>query len=109
MAMADDDASEPVSVPLVWVGFQDETIKTASIFAAQIYSENEIILTVGQVTPPMLTGTSAERQAMSGALPFAQARTLAKLGLTVSRAEKLIDVLQKTIRAHTERVERGDL
>lgn len=108
MAMS-DDAPESVSVPLVWVGFNDETIKTASIFACQIYAENEIILTVGQVTPPMILGDAEQRAAQAQALPFAQVRTLAKFGLTVSRAEKLISVLQNTIRAHTDRIERGDV
>jgi hypothetical protein len=106
---AGDSLPIPVPVPLVWVGPADETIKTASIFAVQIYAENEIILTVGQVTPPLLRGTPEERAVQAAALPFAQARTLAKFGLTVSRAEKLIDVLQRAIRAHTDRITKGDL
>lgn len=104
MAMPDDNLPEPVSVPFVWVGFNDDVIRTASIFSSQIYAENEIILTIGQVTPPLILGNP-----QAGAGSFAQVRTLGKFGLTVSRAEKLIEVLQKTIRGHTGLIERGDV
>ena len=87
---------------LVWVDPPDEPIKTASIFAAVVYAENEILLKVGQVDPPVMTEPG-------GRPPFVEARTLGKFGLTVSRAEKLIDVLQRTIRQHTDRIERGNL
>ena len=91
---------EQGGVPIVWVGFNDELIRSATIFSAQIYAENEIILTIGQVTPPLIVGTPQERQSQAAALPFAQARTLGKFGLTASRARKLITVLQRTLEGH---------
>ena len=104
--MSGDGFEEQQRIPmqLVWVD-REEPIKTASIFVSQLYAENEIILRVGQVQPPMFDPD----QLQPGALPFAQARELGRFGLTVSRAEKLIQVLEKTIRKHTDLVQRGEL
>jgi hypothetical protein len=85
--------SEPVDLPGVWVGIEELPVQAMNAAVCQLSGPGEIVLTVGQFSPPILAGTPEEQAAQARALPFAQIRRLARFGLTPTRARELIAVL----------------
>ncbi len=83
-------------VPLVWIGAEDLPILLINLVQGQV-EQDECIITLGQMTPPALGGTEAERQKQIDQLPFVPIKAVAKLGLTRRRLEEIVTVLQQTI------------
>lgn len=52
---------EPIEIPIIWVGVEDAQILFANQYLGQV-EQQEIVLTFGQITPPVLLG-SPEQQA----------------------------------------------
>jgi hypothetical protein len=84
-------------LPLVWVGLEDFQIVYASTFAAQVVSPDEIVLIVGQATPPLVTGTPAEQAAQMTKVSFVQARPIARFNMSSRILRQLISILQQTL------------
>ena len=98
--MTDSDAAahrEPIEVPIVWVGVEDAQVLFANQFLAQI-DQQEIVLTFGQLTPPVLLGSPEQRAQQVERLGFIPVKTVARFGMTRARLEELIGVLQTTAR-----------
>jgi hypothetical protein len=86
-------AEEPErQVPVVWVGLDEAPIQFANQFAMQGI-ENELILTIGQIAPPMLLGTDEERRQQIEALSYVPVKTVCRVSFTPERLGELIDVL----------------
>lgn len=62
------------------------------------FEHDECIITIGQLTPPVLHGTPEERLKQLSSLPYIQMKSVAKLGLTRERLEEFANVLQETMR-----------
>lgn len=91
---------QQIQVPLVWIGLDETPIELASTFQVQIQAPGEIIVSVGQTAPPILTGTPEEQATQARAVRFVQSRTLARLVLTPHRVRELISVLQQVLEGH---------
>lgn len=91
-----DDA---VQVPIVWVDVDQTPIQFANQFVSQ-FQQNEFILTIGQLAPPMILGSDEERTEQIQNLAFVTVRPLARFGLPVARVRELIHVLSDNLEAY---------
>ncbi len=91
--------AEPVQIPLVWVGVEQQPIELASHFVAQVQAPDEIILTFGQTAPPMVFGTQ-EEQATQLRASIVQVKPLARISVTTHRLREMLTMLQQTLDAH---------
>ena len=86
-----------VDIPIVWVGVEDAEILFANQFLVQFYQQ-EILLTIGQLTPPVVLGTPAQQVQQAEQLSYIPVNTVGRFGLTRERLQELIGVLQITAR-----------
>jgi hypothetical protein len=93
---------ERIELPIVWVGVEDAQILFVNQFLGQI-EQQEIVLTLGQITPPVLLGSPEQLTQQVERLSFVPVRTVARFGMTRARLEELIGVLQTTARNFDER------
>ncbi len=98
--MPNDQPGAPGELPLVWVGLGDQPVVSATKFLIQMVAPDEIVFTVGQVTPPVVVGETPEEQLRS--VPFIEVRVLGKYGLTALRMKELINLLQMALEGHDQ-------
>lgn len=94
-----DDAHDGIEVPLVFVGLEDTSILFANHFAVQ-HQQDEFLLIVGQIAPPILIGDPEERRAQAQAVSYVPIKVVARFGLTRTRIQELIQVLQSNLDTH---------
>ncbi len=92
-------AGVSVEVPLVLSGVDEMPVLLANHFLLQEY-EGEFILTVGQLVPPPLLGTEAERREQAKQLTFVNVRVVARLGFTRKRLAEIVALLQDSLEQH---------
>jgi len=95
---------DAITLPVVYVGAEDEPILLANQFAIQ-HQKNEFILTVGQLQPPILLGSPEERKEQAKKLTYVPIRVVARFGLTRQRLAELIEALQINLRKYDEKQE----
>jgi hypothetical protein len=88
---------ERLEVPIIWVGVEDAQILFANQFLGQV-EQQEIVLTFGQLTPPVLLGPPERRVQQVERLGYVPVKTVARFAMTRARLEELIGVLQETAR-----------
>lgn len=93
--MADPDP-EDVTIPTVFVGIEDVPIQFANQFVIQ-HHQQEFILTVAQVAPPMLTGNDEEKLEQAKKIAYIPIKVVGRFGLTRERLAELIKVLQENL------------
>jgi hypothetical protein len=95
--LTDASAEQPevLQVPIIWVGVDDTQIVFANQFLGQFHQE-EVILTLGQIAPPVLLGTPEQRVEEANRLGYVPVKAIARFGLTRKRLGELIGVLQET-------------
>lgn len=81
-------------VPVVWVGLDEVPIMLANQFVIQ-GGDSELLLTIGQLAPPMLLGSDDERRQQAEAISYVPIRPLCRVSLTAERLAELIDVLSQ--------------
>jgi hypothetical protein len=86
-----------VDIPIVWVGVEDTEILFANQFLVQ-FNQQEILLTIGQLTPPVILGPVEQQVQQAERLSYIPVKTVGRFGLTRDRLEELIGVLQTTAR-----------
>lgn len=95
-------------VPVVWAGLDDIPIMFANQFAIQ-GDGSELLLTVGQLVPPMLLGSDDERRQQAETISYVPIKTICRVSLTAERLDELIDVLTQHRDANkVTNVSRGD-
>ena len=90
--MADDDDS--YQLPLSWIGYEEEPIQFANQFLVQI-QPGEIVIALGQVTPPAVLGTPEEQKEQIKGWPFVPVRVAGRYGLTRARLEEFRGLLNR--------------
>lgn len=95
--MTDGHAEQPeiLQVPIIWVGVEDTQILFANQYLGQI-NEGEVILTFGQLSPPVLLGPEEQQRQQADRLGYVPVKTVARFGFTRRRLGELITVLQQT-------------
>lgn len=89
--MSDEDT---VEIPIVFVGTEDVSVVLANQFVVQ-HQRNEFILTLGQVTPPILLGNDEERFEQAKKVAYIPVKVVARVTFTRDRLVELIDILKK--------------
>jgi hypothetical protein len=91
--MADE---EGVEIPIVYVGVEDEPILLANQFVIQ-HQQNEFILTIGQIAPPILLGTEQERMEQAKQVAYVPVNVVGRFTFTRERLVELLQVLQTNL------------
>ena len=90
------DMPEHVAVPIVWIGVEETPIEYINQFVSQVDGEG-FIVTVGQLTPPVLMGTPDELREQAEAISHVSVRPVVRLGLTAGKMMELVAILQANI------------
>jgi hypothetical protein len=87
----DDDgvAEQVLSVPLVWIGPEEVPIQFANQFLVQV-NEEEVIITVGQVSPPIVLGTAEQQMEAMQAVEVVPVRVASRIAMTGNTFRKLL-------------------
>jgi hypothetical protein len=91
-----DERPESVQIPLVWIGAEEAPILMVTSFLGQS-QDDEIVLTFGQMTPPILFGSEEDRLQQVQNIHYLPVKTIAKLGFTRQRLQELTEVLRQTL------------
>ncbi len=91
-----DSTPSSIKVPLAWIDVDDAPITLANSFVGQ-FQQEEIILTIGQLAPPMLFGNKEEQLGQAEKIAYVPVRTVSRLVLTRQRAVELIKILNETL------------
>lgn len=96
---------EGIQIPVLWEGFDDADIYFVNQMIVQLGppgSEGEFLMTLGQLHPPVLIGGEEANKAKLEALPYVTVKVVAKVGLPVSRARELRDLLTRMLETYDE-------
>jgi hypothetical protein len=103
----DPDAPQGVPIRVAWLGPEDVPILHANAFVCQFDPQtfDSITLTVGQLTPPAITGaTPEEREEQVRNVSFVPIKPIVRLALTPARARELM----ATLDANLDQLERAN-
>lgn len=101
-----NEKNDIVTLPIVYIGVEDVPILFANQFVIQ-HEENEFILTVGQLQPPILLGPPEQRKEQAKRLTYVPIKVVARFGLTRQRLTELIQALQTNLQIYDEKQERA--
>ncbi|MDP2328877.1 MAG: hypothetical protein Q8M79_12435 [Dehalococcoidia bacterium] len=91
---------QSIRLALSWEGAENLPILFADQFSVMFLREDQFVLTIGQVSPPVLTGTEQEVAAQASTIDSVSIRPLARLFLTRSTLDDLVDVLARNRERH---------
>jgi hypothetical protein len=97
---------EDKAVPLAWVGPDEVPVVLANQFISQFHHDG-FVLTVGQVTPPIILGSDEQQRDQLEALTFVPVRPLARFALTEQRVRELIKLLTDNLAMYEASRERS--
>lgn len=98
---------EQISIPITWVGIEDEPVRFANQFLSQFLPEGEFIITFGQFSPPILTAdTPSKRMKQAQIVDLVPISPVARIALTPERMRSLIRTLQENL-ANFEQAREG--
>lgn len=103
MALPDRDLIK--AIPIAYVGFDDQPIQLANSFLVQV-NQDEVILSVGQLAPPILLGTPDEVREQAEGVAFVPNKIVARFGMTVTRARELADLLISQVAVHEKQAKK---
>jgi hypothetical protein len=92
-------------IPLVYVGAEDVPILFVNQFVIQ-HHEDDFVLMLGQITPPVLLGTDEERRAQAEKVAYVPVNVVARVAFSRGRLVELIEVLQEHLRKYDAQRER---
>src|SRR5689334_21952862 len=96
----DDSHPDEIELPVVWLGVEDVPILFANAFVSQLDPQNldSMTLTVGQVTFPAIAApTPEERREQAESVTYVPIKPIARIGLTMARAQELVATLQANL------------
>jgi hypothetical protein len=83
-------------IPIVWEGTDGTPAVFANQVLGQIGPQGEIVLTFGQLIPPAFVGTQDQIAEQAKQLEQVQTQTVARLVLTRTGLDELIELLGQT-------------
>jgi hypothetical protein len=88
---------EQVQVPLSWVGIDELPVVFVNQMLGQLDDRGDVLLTLGQTTPPALVGDPQEVYAQAQRLAYVPVKPVARVTLSRPRLFELIGVLQQLV------------
>jgi len=85
---------QQVEVSLDWTAAIDLPIFYATSFVASPLGPDELVLNIGQVLPPIFTGTQEQQSSQAHRLKSVKVNPVAKILLNPNRIRELIKVLE---------------
>ncbi len=91
--MAKREEDKQLVLPLVWI--EPESVEIAFVNQMVVQRQaDEYVLTFGQQTPPMLSGTPDEQLEQAEQLRYVPVRTAVRIGMTTQRLKEFVKVIQ---------------
>lgn len=91
-----EETQKRLHVPVLWDGVEDVPLVLVNQVLGQVGQQGEVILTFGQLTPPLLLGTPEQQAEQANEIPFVSVKSVARLALTKEGLDDLIRVLRIT-------------
>jgi hypothetical protein len=95
-----------ISVPIVYTSTDDAPILLANQFVLQI-NQDEFILLIGQLQPPLLVGTPEEQREAASKLSHVSVKTILRVAMTRTRVEELAALLTQQLTTYDEQKRKG--
>ena len=99
--MSEHHAEDYVQLRVVYTDPDDAPLLYSNQFAVQ-HDQDELVLTMGRLIPPLLLGTPEEKREQARQLENVEVRILARYAMTRARLVQLISVLQKNVQTYNE-------
>ena len=97
------DSEQGIAIPVLFVGVEDVPILLANQFVIQ-HEQQEFILLVGQVAPPLIMPGSPEEQLEQARnIAYIPIKVVGRFGMTRERMVELISILQDNLKRFDER------
>ncbi len=87
--------SESTEIEAVWQISEQVPPFAVNQFLVQFAGEDEFVLTLGHVLPPVLRGTPAERMSQARETPTVPIQVLGRFSMTHARLEELRGLLEE--------------
>ena len=104
MSMADDSGG--LKIPVAYIGLDEILTLHANQFVVQV-GDDECLLTIGQLIPPVLLGTDEEKRQQAKDIPYVSIKALARYAISRRRLGELRDLIEQQLQRHDERESRG--
>jgi regulator of sirC expression with transglutaminase-like and TPR domain len=91
-----------IAVPIVYTSTDDAPILFANQFVVQI-NQDEFLLLIGQLQPPLLLGTHEEQQEAAKQISHVSVRTVLRVAMTRTRVEELAGLLTQQLAQYDEK------
>jgi len=89
---------DDIQIPIAFIGADEVPIHYANQFVIQ-HQANEFILTIGQITPPILLGTGDELRSQAESLSYVPVHVVSRIAMTRQRLVELMDALKTNLEA----------
>ena len=99
---SDSESPPPIEIPLVLTG-QSEVPILFSNWAIVQHQNQEFVITFGQFTPPIITGTPEEQRRQAESTPALPVKVIARVGMTTQRMTELVRSLQENLQNYERR------
>jgi hypothetical protein len=94
--MADEDTTEEIKVPMVWVGLEELPVLAANQVLVQI-DQDQLYLTLGvAISPPLVGSDRDELRMQAEQIKYVAARAVSRVAISRRHLGELIDVLQRS-------------
>ncbi len=92
----------PIAVPVVFIGLEDVPILFVNQFVIS-FQQDEFILTMGQLAPPVLLGSEEEQREQAAQLSYVPVKVVGRVGMNRLRMGELVSLLQTQLQRYDER------
>ena len=102
--------TESVSIPLIWVGVDEQPVRSVTHAYSQFSQDGLFVLTMGMANPPVLLGDHKANQELLESLPGITVTPVARVAMTEPQTELLMKVLQANLKQYRtmKKVEAGE-
>jgi hypothetical protein len=91
-----EELPDGIQIGLSWEGVEDLPMLLVNQVLGQVGQQGEVILTFGQVAPPILMGDLDQQRERAQGIPFVPIKPVARLALTRAGLDDMIHILNQT-------------
>ena len=98
--MSEENGQKDIRVPTLWVGESEISVVLANQFNIAHQGVDEFILTIGQVTTPLLIGSDEDKLEQAKNLSYVPIRVVGRITFSRDRLVELIQVLTTNLKRY---------